>query len=88
LRQVYRGPFASIFQRYFAARGQESQTIDIKGRSDHASFDAVGIPTGGLFSGGDPCYHQRCDRLPNVNLRALDELSDAAAHAAAMLEPR
>jgi Zn-dependent M28 family amino/carboxypeptidase len=87
-RQIYRGPFASIFQRYFAARGQESQTIDIEGRSDHASFDAVGIPTGGLFSGGDPCYHQRCDRLPNVNLRALDELSDAAAHAAAMLEPR
>jgi Zn-dependent M28 family amino/carboxypeptidase len=87
-RQIYRGPFASVFQRYFAARGLESQTIDIEGRSDHASFDAVGIPTGGLFSGGDPCYHQRCDRLPNVNQRALDELADAAAHAAAMLEPR
>lgn len=87
-RQVYRGPFADVFRRYFAARGLPSQTIDIEGRSDHASFDAVGIPTGGLFSGGDPCYHQRCDRVPNVNLRALDELSDAAAHAAAMLEPR
>ena len=87
-RQVYRGPFADVFRRYFAAHGLASQTIDIEGRSDHASFDAVGIPTGGLFSGGDPCYHQRCDRMPNVNLRALDELSDAAAHAAAMLEPR
>jgi Zn-dependent M28 family amino/carboxypeptidase len=87
-RQIYRGPFADVFRRYFAVRGLPSQTIDIEGRSDHASFDAVGIPTGGLFSGGDPCYHQRCDRLPNVNLRALDELSDAAAHAAAMLEPR
>jgi Zn-dependent M28 family amino/carboxypeptidase len=87
-RQIYRGPFADVFRRYFAARGLPSQTIDIEGRSDHASFDAVGIPTGGLFSGGDPCYHQRCDRVPNVNLGALDELSDAAAHAAAMLEPR
>jgi Zn-dependent M28 family amino/carboxypeptidase len=87
-RQIYRGPFADVFRRYFVARGLPSQTIDIEGRSDHASFDAVGIPTGGLFSGGDPCYHQRCDRVPNVNLRALDELSDAAAHAAAMLEPR
>jgi Zn-dependent M28 family amino/carboxypeptidase len=87
-RQIYRGPFADVFRRYFAARGLPSQTIDIEGRSDHASFDAVGIPTGGLFSGGDPCYHQRCDRVPNVNLRALDELSDGAANAAAMLEPR
>ena len=87
-RQVYRGPFADVFRRYFAARGLRSETIDIEGRSDHASFDAVGIPTGGLFSGGDPCYHRRCDRIPNVNLHALDELADAAAHAVAMLEPR
>jgi Zn-dependent M28 family amino/carboxypeptidase len=87
-RGIYRGPFAYVFERYFAARGMRSETIDISGRSDHASFDAAGIQTGGLFSGGDPCYHQRCDRLPNVNLRGLDELADAAAHAVAMLEPR
>ncbi len=29
----------------------------------------------------DPCYHQACDRLRNVNLQALSEMSDAAAHA-------
>ena len=29
----------------------------------------------------DPCYHQACDGLDNVDLTALDVLSDAAAHA-------
>ena len=29
----------------------------------------------------DPCYHQACDDLDNVDLTALDVLSDAAAHA-------
>ena len=30
----------------------------------------------------DPCYHQACDTLFNLNHQALDEMSDAAAHAA------
>ncbi len=30
----------------------------------------------------DPCYHQACDTLFNLNHTALDEMSDAAAHAA------
>lgn len=29
----------------------------------------------------DPCYHQACDTVENVNPDALDELGDAAAHA-------
>ena len=87
-RGVYRGPFAQVFERYFAARGLAAETIDISGRSDHAPFEAAGIKVGGLFSGGDPCYHRSCDRVPNVNERALDELADAAAHGVAMLEPR
>ncbi|HEY1273481.1 MAG TPA: M28 family peptidase [Thermoleophilaceae bacterium] len=29
----------------------------------------------------DICYHQGCDNLLNLNRRALDEMSDAAAHA-------
>ena len=28
----------------------------------------------------DPCYHQACDTIANVNDKALDEFSDAAAH--------
>ncbi|MBB5234584.1 M20/M25/M40 family metallo-hydrolase [Deinococcus budaensis] len=39
-----------------------------------------------LFGGAagvayDPCYHQACDTLANVNVTALDQMSDAAAHA-------
>ncbi len=29
----------------------------------------------------DPCYHQACDTIDNVNKKALDEMSDAIAHA-------
>ena len=29
----------------------------------------------------DPCYHQACDDLGNVDLTALDVMSDVAAHA-------
>lgn len=29
----------------------------------------------------DPCYHQPCDTYDNVSIPALDEMSDAAAHA-------
>ncbi|MEE6258322.1 M28 family metallopeptidase [Plantactinospora sonchi] len=29
----------------------------------------------------DPCYHQRCDDINNVSVKAIDEMSDAIAHA-------
>lgn len=29
----------------------------------------------------DPCYHQACDTMNNLNVNALNEMSDAAAHA-------
>ena len=29
----------------------------------------------------DPCYHQACDDIDNLSLTALDQMSDAAAHA-------
>ena len=53
----------------------------------HAPFAEHGIPTGGLFAGDDPCYHRACDRVSSVNLRGLDQLADAAAHAIVMLAP-
>ena len=31
----------------------------------------------------DPCYHQACDDISNINRRALREMSDAMAHAIA-----
>ncbi len=33
----------------------------------------------------DPCYHQACDDITNLNTKALHELGDAAAHATAVL---
>ena len=33
----------------------------------------------------DPCYHQECDDINNLNTSALSELGDAAAHATAVL---
>ncbi|MGI5212458.1 M28 family metallopeptidase [Plantactinospora sp. CA-290183] len=29
----------------------------------------------------DPCYHQACDDIDNISTRAIDEMSDAVAHA-------
>ena len=29
----------------------------------------------------DPCYHQACDTFFNLSYEALDQMSDAAAHA-------
>ena len=29
----------------------------------------------------DPCYHQACDDIDNISTEALDEMSDATAHA-------
>ena len=85
---MYAGPLAAIFTGYFRARGLSARTIDIEGRSDHAPFEQAGIRVGGLYAGGDACYHRACDRLASVNLRGLGELADAAAHAVAQLAPR
>ena len=29
----------------------------------------------------DPCYHLACDTFDNISLEALDQMSDAVAHA-------
>jgi Zn-dependent M28 family amino/carboxypeptidase len=90
-----------VFNDYFASRGLATDPTAFDGRSDYASFTAVGIPAGGLFSGAegiktarqaaiyggtagvayDPCYHQLCDDITNVNTTAIDQMSDAVAHA-------
>ena len=45
--------------------------VHIEGRSDHAPFEDSGIAAGGIFTGLDDCYHQRCDTLGNVDLEVL-----------------
>jgi Iap family predicted aminopeptidase len=69
---------AGVLRRHLPHAGR----IDLSGSSDHASFQAVGVPAGGLFTGEqpgqDPCYHRACDTLGNVNPRALRGMTDAA----------
>ena len=33
----------------------------------------------------DPCYHQACDDITNLNTNGFSELADGAAHATAVL---
>jgi aminopeptidase S len=56
--------------------------------SDHAPFARAGIDVGGLHTGAferapngrahDPCYHERCDDLSNVDWPILRQLTAAA----------
>jgi Zn-dependent M28 family amino/carboxypeptidase len=41
------------FQAFFDARGLAHKGTDFSGRSDYGPFIAVGIPSGGLFTGAD-----------------------------------
>jgi hypothetical protein len=59
--------------------------------SDHAAFQAAGIPVSGLYTGAtelgpgrrprDPCYHLACDTIRNVDRVVLLEMARAAARA-------
>jgi Zn-dependent M28 family amino/carboxypeptidase len=82
-------------------KGVPTEGTDFDGRSDYGPFIAVGIPSGGIFTGAegektpaqaakwggtagvayDPCYHQACDNLGNVNRAILDKNADAVAFA-------
>jgi Zn-dependent M28 family amino/carboxypeptidase len=86
-RGVYVGPFESRFRGYFSRHGLSAVTVDITGRSDHFPFDQLGVPTGGLFSGDEACYHRACDRAERVDLKLFLELTKAAAWAAVAFAP-
>jgi Peptidase family M28/PA domain len=64
-------------------RGTEE--VRLGGNSDHASFERAGIPVGGIFTGLDDCYHERCDTRRNVDLRVLRTSARAAEAAIADL---
>ncbi len=85
------GNVEKIFLDYFAFLGLSTFPTAFDGRSDYAAFMDAGIPVGGLFAGAegdalqpggyDLCYHKACDTMTNINDQALDEMSDAIAHA-------
>jgi Zn-dependent M28 family amino/carboxypeptidase len=51
------------------------------GAEDIKTADEVVLWGGEAGVAYDPCYHAACDTIDNVNLVALDEMSDALAHA-------
>lgn len=66
------GPFIAVG---IPAGGLFTGAEDIKTPAQAARYGGTaGIPF-------DPCYHQACDNLGNLSRTALDQMSDAAAHA-------
>jgi hypothetical protein len=67
--QVYDGgPVEAALRRHLPVGTDD---VSLEGNSDHAPFERAGIPVGGIFTGLDDCYHQRCDRLRNVDRDVL-----------------
>ena len=68
------------------------------GSSDHAPFEAAGVPVNGLYTGStqrgpggrprDPCYHLACDTTENVSRPVLVRMARAAAEALRDLSAR
>ena len=82
--EVYDGaPRIEAALRRHLPRGAGEVRLD--GSSDHASFERAGIPVGGIFTGLDDCYHQRCDTRRNVDLGVLRTSARAARAAIADL---
>jgi Zn-dependent M28 family amino/carboxypeptidase len=51
------------------------------GAEDIKTPEQVALYGGTAGIAYDPCYHQPCDTIANINDIALDQMSDAAAHA-------
>ena len=67
------GPFIAAGSSRPAACSPEPRTSR-RAAQAAAVRRAAGVPF-------DPCYHQACDTIANINNTALDQMSDAAAHA-------
>jgi Iap family predicted aminopeptidase len=95
---VYSDGDAQLARLLRRAAGRRLPGERMGGASDHAPFDAAGIPVNGLFTGAsergrggepaDPCYHRSCDRLRNVDLAVLREMAAAAEEALRRLSAR
>jgi hypothetical protein len=59
------------------ASGRPGYDFEIVGSPNYVRF-VYGGTAGAAY---DPGYHQACDTIGNLSDRALDEMSDAAAHA-------
>src|SRR5687768_17938350 len=55
------GTVERVFQDFFDARGEYTETIPFDGRSDYVGFTDVGIPAGGIFTGAEG--HKEADEV-------------------------
>jgi aminopeptidase S len=72
-----------------AAGKTELGEAEVGGASDHAAFEAAGVPVNGLYTGStergaggrprDACYHLACDTQGRVSRPALLRMARAAA---------
>ena len=56
------GTIERVFQDFFDARGEYTETIPFDGRSDYDAFTAAGIPAGGTFTGAEE--HKTPEEVP------------------------
>ncbi|KAK4141453.1 peptidase-like protein [Dichotomopilus funicola] len=74
---------------YLVAQGKNITNEGLGGGSDHVGFVELGIPTAAIHTGAgapyDPCYHQACDTLDNIDWDALTVNAKSAARALATL---
>ena len=77
------GEIEARFNAWLDLRGLDYGPTAFDRRSDYAGFLAVGVPSGGLFTGAgspwDDCYHQACDTTDNIDPVLLGEMAQAAA---------
>jgi Zn-dependent M28 family amino/carboxypeptidase len=67
------GPFLEL-RPGFPAGGLFSGAEVLKGKAERAAY-------GGMENVAfDPCYHQACDTLENINMNSLDMMSQMAAY--------
>jgi hypothetical protein len=72
------GRIEAVFRRHLP-RGIDD--VSLEGNSDHAPFEQAGIPVGGIFTGLNDCYHQRCDTLRNVDRELVAQAARATERA-------
>jgi Iap family predicted aminopeptidase len=80
------------------AAGERLGGTEAGGSSDHAPFDAAGVPVNGLYTGAsergpggrprDACYHLSCDTAERVNHPVLLRMARTAAKAMEQLSAR
>lgn len=70
-----RSDYGPFIDRGIPAGGLFTGAEDIKTAAEAALFGGI---VGAPF---DPCYHDACDGIGNINTTALDQMSDAMSHA-------